>query len=413
MIYENEIAVLDLFSGYSGFHLGFALANAIRPDEPRRLATRSETAGGRSHGELGGSSRTFRTIAFSEIDPYCCALLKHRFPHIPNLGRVQHVTRDSVLRATGVLPAVVTGGFPCQPASCAGKRAGMADERWLWDECRRVLDELRPRFGLFENVPGLLTVDGGRAYARIVADLARIGYASLRMPLSAAAVGAPHLRKRIFIIVLDQLAFGARGGRGELRESSGGDGQLDGCGEDVADANRTGFVQRCGAEPVRPKQPAVEYGGQGVDHPNQGGQPGRSGVVATEQNGDGQDNGLPFAASGDGLDWPASRGLWPARPGQRQFGWEPSRTVLGHAKGIEDSRKGQTGLQSQPAQSGRKQRRQAQSLVGRDADGTAAQLDAVANRVQRLKALGNGVLPQCVAPFAIAIREFLTSQDAG
>ena len=96
----GQPTVLDLFAGYGGFSLAFHVAG-------------------------------FRTLAFSEIDPYASAVLAHRFPSVPNLGDVRGVTRSSVLDRCGVLPTVVTGGFPCQPHSAAGKRLASADERDL------------------------------------------------------------------------------------------------------------------------------------------------------------------------------------------------------------------------------------------------------------------------------------------
>src|SRR5574343_407858 len=118
--------VLDLCSGIGGFSIGF------------------EAAG-------------FRTVAFSEIDPYCCAVLAKHWSNVPNIGALRDVTRDRILGECGCLPAIVTAGFPCQPFSLIGKRRGERDERKLWGECARILCETTPEYALFENVPGLLT----------------------------------------------------------------------------------------------------------------------------------------------------------------------------------------------------------------------------------------------------------------
>jgi len=88
------------------------------------------------------------------------------------------------------------GGIPCQPWSVAGKREGEADERDLWPDFRRVLCEVRPRFALVENVPGLLV----RGLGRILGDLAEVGYSAEWDVLSAAGVGAPHRRERVWIV---------------------------------------------------------------------------------------------------------------------------------------------------------------------------------------------------------------------
>src|SRR5439155_9652602 len=107
---------------------------------------------------------------------------------------------------------VLCGGFPCQPVSFAGRRRGTADERWLWPEFARIIRLLRPRYALMENVPGLL-VGGGMA--EVLGDLATCGYDAEWDCIPAAAVGAPHLRYRVFIVAY------ANGGRQQSERSGG------------------------------------------------------------------------------------------------------------------------------------------------------------------------------------------------
>jgi hypothetical protein len=107
---------------------------------------------------------------------------------------------------------VICGGFPCQPHSTAGLRKGSSDERDLWGEFGRVIRELRPRYVVGENVPGLLTSDGGRFFNRVLSDLAEAGFDVEWDVLSAADVGAPHLRERLFIIASERVAHARRGG---------------------------------------------------------------------------------------------------------------------------------------------------------------------------------------------------------
>ena len=97
-------------------------------------------------------------------------------------------------------PDLICGGFPCQPVSTAGKRKGTADERWLWPEFARVVGELRPRYVFVENTPGLLTVNGGRAFSEVLGDLASLGYDARWTSLRASDVGACHRRERIFLL---------------------------------------------------------------------------------------------------------------------------------------------------------------------------------------------------------------------
>jgi DNA (cytosine-5)-methyltransferase 1 len=102
-------------------------------------------------------------------------------------------------RQSGVEADVVVAGFPCQPFSAAGKRRGDKDERWLWDDVWRITRDSGAWLGMFENVPGLLT----RGLHRILADVAAFGWDAEWGTLSAADVGAPHRRERLFLVVAD------------------------------------------------------------------------------------------------------------------------------------------------------------------------------------------------------------------
>ena len=92
------------------------------------------------------------------------------------------------------------GGFPCQPHSLAGKRKASADERDLWGEFARIICEVRPKWVLGENVPGLLSSEDGRFFGRVLNDLAKVGYNVGWCMYGAEWVGAPHKRDRVFII---------------------------------------------------------------------------------------------------------------------------------------------------------------------------------------------------------------------
>jgi DNA (cytosine-5)-methyltransferase 1 len=129
-----------------------------------------------------------------ERDPWCQKVLAKHWPDVPRFTHVEDVGSN--------LPYVdlICGGFPCQPVSVAGDQKGTDDDRWLWPEFRRVVGLLRPRYVLVENVPGLLTANGGHAFGEIIGDLAHLGYDCEWTVLSAADVGAPHLRKRVWIV---------------------------------------------------------------------------------------------------------------------------------------------------------------------------------------------------------------------
>jgi DNA (cytosine-5)-methyltransferase 1 len=91
---------------------------------------------------------------------------------------------------------LICGGFPCQPVSVAGKRQAQSDSRWLWPEFARVVDAVRPKYLLVENVPGLLTTAG----SEVIADFAKMGYNAEWGCISAAVFGAPYRRQRLFIL---------------------------------------------------------------------------------------------------------------------------------------------------------------------------------------------------------------------
>jgi DNA (cytosine-5)-methyltransferase 1 len=139
-----------------------------------------------------------------EWDPFCQHVLAHHWPDVPRYGDITRVDWSTVEPVD-----LIAGGFPCQPFSFAGKQRGIEDERWLWPEFARVVGELRPRYVLVENVPGLLAGHGGMGY--VLGDLARLGYDAEWDSVPAAAVGAPHLRYRVWIVAHDNGQRG-RGG---------------------------------------------------------------------------------------------------------------------------------------------------------------------------------------------------------
>ena len=161
--------VLDLFAGIGGFTLGL------------------ERAG-------------FETVAFCEIDPYAQKVLRKNWPEVPIYDDVRTITADR-LAADGIGVDVITGGFPCQDISTAGRQAGIEGERsGLWSECARLLGEIRPKYAIFENVTNLLNGDGGDWFKRVLGDISAIGYDAEWHCIPASAIGAHHHRDRVWII---------------------------------------------------------------------------------------------------------------------------------------------------------------------------------------------------------------------
>jgi len=151
-----------------------------------------------------------KVIWQSEIDSYASAVLRKHWPHVPNHGDIRTITAASVER-----PDVLCGGFPCQDISNAGKRAGIDGERsGLWSEYARVIGELRPRYVIVENVSALL----GRGLERVLGDLAALGFDAEWHCIPASAVGAPHRRDRLWIVANANDAGLAEFGIGGLRQ---------------------------------------------------------------------------------------------------------------------------------------------------------------------------------------------------
>jgi DNA (cytosine-5)-methyltransferase 1 len=154
--------------------------------------------------DLGLERAGMRVAWQAEVDPYCRRVLARHWPEVPNLGDVTGVRWEDVER-----PDVVCGGFPCQPVSVAGRRRAQEDHRWLWPEVERCVRHLRPRYVLVENVPGLLV----RGMGDVLGGLAALGYDAEWEGVPAAALGAPHLRWRIFVVAYADGAGLERHGR--------------------------------------------------------------------------------------------------------------------------------------------------------------------------------------------------------
>lgn len=150
---------------------------------------------------IGGFSLAARwagwqTPVMVEWNPYCQAVLNKNFPNASIFGDI----RQFYGRPYAGQIDIITGGFPCQPYSTAGKRKGNDDDRALWPEMLRVIREVAPAWVVGENVAGILSMDGGRVFAGILADLENAGYSTETYLIPAIAVGAPHRRDRAWII---------------------------------------------------------------------------------------------------------------------------------------------------------------------------------------------------------------------
>ncbi|MGU3355409.1 DNA cytosine methyltransferase [Bacillus sp. M5A3_1b] len=138
------------------------------------------------------------TAAFCEIEPFNQKILNRHWPTVPIFPDIRTLTKQS-LEESGVdvgTISIVAGGYPCQPFSVAGDRKGEEDDRHLWPEVFRLLQEIRPTWFIGENVAGHVTL----GLDNVLTDLESIGYTSQPFVVPACAIGAPHRRDRVFII---------------------------------------------------------------------------------------------------------------------------------------------------------------------------------------------------------------------
>lgn len=307
---------------------------------------------------IGGFDRGFERAGMRvdwqvELDPYCRAVLARHFPDAARFEDVREVGAQN-------LPPVdlICGGFPCQDLSPAGRGAGLDGARsGLWGEFARIVCELRPRYVVVENVPALLTGKGKRwdraPVGRVLGDLAEAGYDAEWACLSAREFGAPHLRKRVWIV-----AYPSRDAEAGAAAESGSERQRAGTG-----CQRSGAAKMADAEgePERPGFCAGESAGQRRRRPGDRG--GARGTLADAER----------CGRQGGADQP------------RRGDLERKAAVRG--QGAADLARG-------GSQGGSRRRRlpaseswSAEPDVGRVADGVPA-------RVDRLAALGNALLPQ-------------------
>ena len=145
--------------------------------------------------DLAAEWAGIETVGQCEFADYPTKVLEKHWPNVPRWRDVRDVTAESVREKCGTVD-IISGGFPCQPFSVAGKQKGKGDERYLWPEMLRVIREIKPTWVLGENVPGILRI----AADEVCQDLEREGYEVGIFNFEAAAVGARHRRERIFFV---------------------------------------------------------------------------------------------------------------------------------------------------------------------------------------------------------------------
>ena len=271
-----------------------------------------------------------RTVAYAEIEAFACENLLARM----EAGQLDAAPIWSDLKSfpwkefSGLVD-ILSGGYPCQPFSAAGKRLGAEDPRHLWPYIADGIRVLRPRICFFENVEGHISL----GLREVIGELEELGYQTTFGIFSASECGAPHQRKRVFILAVASGLGGASGLSGPFPRHEGQSGEPDdGCGEVMADSE----CSRSSTGRINARRQEVSQS----EH----------------------------------------RNLWPSRPGEQQYAWEPPRVT--------------------------------QPEVVRNPDGPASGLDYAQlcvsgdNRTDELRLLGNGVVPQTAAlAFRTLLRE--------
>ena len=407
---NKQITHLSLCSGYEGIGIGL---RAIFP--------------------------TLREVAMVEREGFACANLAQKMQNgfIHEAPIFTDVKTFPYRRFLGKVD-IISGGFPCQPFSHAGRREGVDDPRHIFPYIRDGIRDCQPRIVFLENVEGIIsakTGDGESVLKYVLRELEGLGYRATAGIFSAEEVGATHRRKRVYILGIKEKLVNAncnghskhpaaekkesiwrskatamprsneladrersrmRGGRNS--EECGDDAK--GIQSDEAERNKLwGEVKGCGD--ISRRKGLANNSSEGLESDSRN----ELGKAESQRQAKGNERRTSFG----GL----SRRVWPARPSQRQHEWEEPRvTNVGNAKGKPSSSKNngrkpsassdQGQIESRGGNSGslRKSNGQVESRLGGTNDGLASRLDA--NRTDRLRLLGNGVVPQT------ATKAFLT-----
>lgn len=317
----EEIRCLSLCTGYAGIELGL-----------KRIIP------------------TLRTIAYVEVEAFACTNLVAKIEE----GRLDAAPIWTDIKTFDGQPFrdrvhIITGGYPCQPFSVAGKRQGTDDPRHLWLYIERIIQAIRPVWCFFENVGGHLTL----GFPEVYRSLRNMGYKVEAGLFTAAECGAPHRRERLFILAYNVASGGSNISiRQSQRQKQA---EINSVWiSQMANTNKSRSPKDKQSAELRPNMPEQSSINQGQSRQEE----------------------IPQRLQG-------STQRWPSRPGQPQYEWEEPRTISYSQSKCNGNPIGRCNEEK-----GLSEKEKTQSQLGRTAYGTSS-------RVDRLMLLGNGVVPQC------------------
>lgn len=347
-----KIRYLDLFSGIGGFALGLKIAGF-----------------------------EFDKHYYAEVDKYGQKLYDVRFPNAIGLGDVRGITKEKV----GTID-VLTGGFPCQPFSVAGKRRGTTDNRYLWPEMLRIIREIRPTWIIGENVAGIINM----ALDEVLSSLEAEAYEVETFIIPACGVGAPHKRDRVWILAYSGDAYAHN--------------TENGCQQQRSFIDSNGQRKRTGSEEIQGENGEISEWHDDAEsgYTNQRYVAGRECPFRGE-----------FCTEGECEE---CRKEWPDVADTNFTGQQDRRKQRQGQRASQKTRTRSSSGQGELYKGWSEDWRRVAARLCRVDDGLPVELDKFklskrGHRIARLKGLGNAVVPQVVGAIALCIKQIMLKED--